>query len=78
MKEIGAVCIFDVLLLSGTSKIELFVEKTVCFDFSTGNLSAQSILNLIPSIFHHGLSTGHGHLPIPTSSVHLNLGCVRT
>jgi hypothetical protein len=69
IKEIGAVCIFDVLLLSVTSKIELFPEKTVCFGFSTGNSSAQSILNLIPSSFHHGLSNCHDHIPGHTAFV---------
>ena len=56
-------------LLSGTSKIELFSEKTVCFDFSTGNSSAQSILNLKPSSFHHGLSKCHDHIPGHTTFV---------
>ena len=35
IKEFGVACIFDVFLLSGTSKMNLFPEKTVCFGFST-------------------------------------------
>ena len=34
----------------------IFSEKTVCFELSTGNSSAQSISNLTPSSFHHGLT----------------------
>ena len=49
-------------LLSRTSKIKLIYEKTVYFGVSTVDSSAQSILNLIPSKFHHGLSTCPEHL----------------
>ena len=61
-------------LKKGGEKIELFSEKAVCFELSTGTSSAQSILNLIPSSFHHGLSARPEHLPIPTTSVHLKSG----
>ena len=77
IKEFGAACIFDVFLLLGTSKMNLFSEKTVCFDFSTGNSSAQTILSLIPSNFHHGLSTCLEHIPPHTIFVHFNFGCMR-
>ena len=77
IKEIGAACIFPTILLSGTSKRELFSEKTVCFLISTGNPSAQSISNVSPSNFHHGLSTCPGHIPPHTASVHLKFGCMR-
>ena len=77
IKEIGDGCHFDVILLSGTSKIELFPEKTVCFLISTGNSSAQSISNVSSSNFHHGLSTRPGHIPPHTISVHSKFGCMR-
>ena len=64
-------------LLSGTLKIELNPEKTVCFDFSTGNSSAQTILSLVPSNFHHGLNTCLEHIPPHTTFVHFNFGCMR-
>ena len=67
--ECGAACSFDVFLLLRTSKMNLFSEKTVCFDFSTGNSSAQSILNLKPSSFHYGLSKCHDHIPGHTTFV---------
>ena len=77
IKENGAVCIFGVFLLSGTLKMGINPEKTVCFQLSTGNSSAQTILSLIPSNFHHGLSTCLEHIPPHTTFVHLNFGCMR-
>ena len=67
----------NVFLLSGTSKMALFSEKTVCFQLSTGNSSAQTILSLIPSNFHHGLSTCLEHIPPHTTFVRFNFGCMR-
>ena len=64
-------------LLSGTSKIAIFSENTVCFLISTGNPSAQSISNDSSSNFHYGLSTCPGHIPPHTASVHLKFGCIR-
>ena len=55
-----------------------FSEKTVCLGFSTGNSSAQSIIHLISSNVHHGLSARPEHLQMPTAFVHVNLGFVRT
>ena len=49
-------------LLSGTSKRAISSEKTVCLGFSTGNSSAQLIINLIPFNFHHGLSKFNDHI----------------
>ena len=78
MKEISDGCIFDMFTLSRTQLLVFFLEKTACFHFSTGNSSAQSILNLIPSSFHHGLSKCHVHVPGHITFVLWEFGCVRT
>ena len=77
IEEFGDGCHFNVFLLSGTLKIAIFSEKTVCFQLSTAKPSAQSISNASSSNLHHGLSTCPGHILPHTTFFHLNFGCTR-
>ena len=61
------------MLMSGTSRRNIILILVL----SMVNSSAQSILNFIPSNFDHGSNNCPEHLPMPTTFVHLNYGCIR-
>ena len=77
IREIGDGCLFPLFILSGTLKMGIYSEKTVCFQLSTAKTSAQSISNASSSNCHHSLSTCPEHIPPHTTCFHLNFGCTR-